>query len=84
MSKAKNLERALAGYPHRHIKERDASPAFVCAYCHGTNGKLVKVDRYYFHETCPKELLPFSEGEKDAIRNTPTSQQQGLASDKAG
>lgn len=60
MSKAKDRIRAKAGNPHISTKEPRMGRRYVCAHCHEP-GHFVKVGNYYFHEACPKRMIPFAE-----------------------
>ena len=58
MSKAKDIARAMAGNPFRNLSEPRMGRRYVCANCH-TPGRFVKVGTYYFHQDCPKVMVPF-------------------------
>lgn len=62
MSKARDRARAKAGNRHISTHEPRMVRPYVCAYCHKP-GHFVKVGDYYFHESCPKEMIPFTEKE---------------------
>ena len=61
LSKAKDIARAEAGNLFRN---ESTGPQMVrkivCAHCHEP-GHFVKVGEYYFHEYCPKTMIPFPE-----------------------
>ena len=64
MSRARDRARAVAG--HRHINTRDPRMArsYVCAHCH-KYGHFVKIGEYYFHESCPRDMVPFEEAKEE-------------------
>ena len=54
----KDRLRAIGGNPHpRDTPSKKAKPGFVCAHCHKP-GFLLKSGNYYYHEKCPKEMIP--------------------------
>ena len=42
----------------RDVPTKKASTRLVCAHCH-ERGFLLKSGNYYYHEKCPKEMIPF-------------------------
>lgn len=62
MSRAKDRARARAGNPHVSTREHRMMRTYVCAHCHKP-GHFVEVDEYYYHEECPKKMIPFTKEE---------------------
>ena len=63
MSKAKDIARAIAGNPHINSPRQVMCRRYICANCH-QSGEFVKVGDYYFHPSCPKQMIPFTDEEK--------------------
>lgn len=62
MSRAKNIARARAGNPHTSGVSVGMVRRYVCANCH-KRGQFVKVGDYYYHNDCPKVMVPFADDE---------------------
>ncbi|KKM80393.1 hypothetical protein LCGC14_1340390 [marine sediment metagenome] len=62
MSRAKNRARAEAGGRFVNTHEPRMARRYVCANCH-KSGHFIKVGEYYFHDHCPKTMVPFTEAE---------------------
>lgn len=58
MSRRKDKERAEGGSIFRNEGSPTSRSRFVCAHCHKP-GFLLLSGKYYFHEKCPKEMVPF-------------------------